>query len=114
MPTDPLAPYAARIGELLRLQLWLDQLGLTVEAIRAHVSGRIDALYPLDYRVYRNRWRKAGDSAPGPLLSFLEWYPLFTELTELAEAAAILETEESGRMKEIRGLLLACNTKFLG
>ena len=106
MPTDPLAPYAARIGELLRLETWLDQPGLTVDIIRAHVAGRIEALYPLDYHVYRNRWQKAGDGAPGPLLSFLEWYPLFTELTELGEAAAILETEESGKIGEIRKLLL--------
>jgi len=72
---------AARIGELLRLQLLLDQPDLTRFDLRLYLADRLADLYPLDYLVYVRRWRglAAGDE-PGPLLGFLEWWPLVEEL----------------------------------
>jgi hypothetical protein len=81
---DP-AHTAARIGELLRLHLFLDQPDLDLAAVRAYVADRLQRLYPLDYHVYRQRWHDRGERlAPGPLLSFLEWWPLVQELEERA------------------------------
>ena len=97
---------AARIGELLRLHLWLDQTDLDLAAVRAYVADRLERLYPLDYHVYRRRWHGRGpDGAPGPLLSFLEWWPLMQELTERATVAAMVG-EVDGRVGELRRVLL--------
>lgn len=80
---------AARIGELLRLQLWLDQPDLDLAAVRAYVVDRLQRLYPLDDHVYRRRWHARGErQAPGPLLPFLAWWPL---VQELAARAAVAE-----------------------
>ena len=61
MPTShPLT--AARIGELLRLQIILEQPDLTRFDVRLYLADRLAALYPLDYHVYVRRWRAL---APG-------------------------------------------------
>lgn len=57
---DP-AHTAARIGELLRLHLFLDQPDLDLAAVRAYVADRLQRLYPLDYHVYRRRWHDRGE-----------------------------------------------------
>jgi hypothetical protein len=105
MPTTlPLT--AARIGELLRLQILLDQPGLTIFDVRLYLADRLADLYPLDYHVYVRRWRAlAPGEGPGPLLGFLEWWPL---VEELAERATVVEMVGEGdeRVKELRAVLL--------
>ena len=51
---DPIQA-AARIGELTRLALWLEQPGLTLDDVRRYVAERLERLYPLDFHVYRQR-----------------------------------------------------------
>ena len=98
---DP-AHTAARIGELLRLHLWLDQPDLDLAAVRAYIADRLQRLYSLDYHVYRRRWHDRGERlAPGPLLTFLEWWPLEQELGERAMVG-----EVDGRVEELRRVLL--------
>ena len=103
---DPQAT-AARIGELTRLALWLEQPGLTVDDVRRYVAERLERLYPLDYHVYRQR-RQAleADARPGPLLGFLNCWPLAQELAERATVAGMLG-EEDERVGELRRVLLA-------
>lgn len=102
---DPNAT-AVRIGELLRLHHWLDQPDLDLAAMRAYVADRLQRLYPLDYLVYRQRWHNRGAAgAPGPLLSFLEWWPLVQELEERATVAEMMG-EVDGRVGELRRVLL--------
>lgn len=102
---DP-AHTAVRIGELLRLHLFLDQPDLDLAAVRAYVADRLRRLYPLDYLVYRQRWHDRGAAgAPGPLLSFLEWWPLVQELEARATVAGMMG-EVDGRMGELRRVLL--------
>jgi hypothetical protein len=90
MPTaHPLT--AARIGELLRLQIILEQPDLTPFDLRLYLADRLDDLYPLDYLVYVRRWRGLAPGAePEPLLGFLEWWPLVAELTERAAVAEMI------------------------
>ena len=108
MPTaHPLT--AARIGELLRLQILLEQPDLTLFDIRFYVADRLADLYPLDYLVYVRRWRALPPGAePGPLLGFLEWWPLVEELAERATLAEMVEEAEEadGRVRELRAVLL--------
>ena len=59
---DTLPLTAARIGELLRLQIILEQPDLTLFDVRLYLADRLAALSPLDYRVYVRRWRAL---APG-------------------------------------------------
>ena len=97
---------AARIGELLRLRLWLDQPDLDLAAVRAYVADRLERLYPIDYHVYRRRWHDLGaHQAPGTMLSFLEWWPLVQELMERA-AVAEMVGEADPRVGELRRMLL--------
>ena len=106
MPTTDPAHTAARIGELLRLHLFLDQPDLDLAAVRAYIADRLQRLYSLDYHVYRRRWHDRGERlAPGPLLTFLEWWPLVQELEERATVAAIVG-EVDGRVGELRRVLL--------
>jgi hypothetical protein len=52
------------------------------------------------------RWRTfTPHGAPGPLLSFLEWWPLVQELEERATVAAMVG-EVDGRVGELRRVLL--------
>ena len=103
-PTLDLA--AVRIGELLRLRLWLDQPDLDLAAVRVYVADRLERLYPIDYHVYRRRWHDLGaHQAPGTLLSFLERWPLVQELTERATVAALVGEADS-RVGELRRVLL--------
>jgi len=98
---------AARIGELTRLALWLEQPDLTLDDVRYYVADRLERLYPLDYHVYRQRWQALdADIRPGPLLDFLDWWPLAQELAERATVAAMLG-EEDKRMDALRQVLLA-------
>ncbi len=103
---DPILA-AARIGELTRLALWLEQPGLTLDDVRRYVADRQERLYPIDYHVYRQRWQALeADSRPGPLLSFLDWWPLAQELVERATVAGLLG-EVDGRVGELWRVLLA-------
>lgn len=103
---DPIQA-AARIGELTRLALWLEQPGLSLDDVRRYVAERLERLFPLDFHVYRQRWQALDDgSRPGPLLSFLEWWPLAQELAERATVAEMVG-EVDGRVGELRGVLLA-------
>ncbi|MCB0026169.1 MAG: hypothetical protein KDD91_24220 [Caldilinea sp.] len=103
---DPILA-AARIGELTRLALWLEQPDLTLDDVRHYVADRLERLYPLDFHVYRNRWQALDvDARPGPLLTFLDWWPLAQELAERATVAAMLG-EEDKRMEALRRVLLA-------
>jgi|GEM_PF-2473896 len=98
---------AARIGELTRLALWLEQPDLTADDVRQYVAERLERLYPIDYHVYRQRWQALeADSRPGPLLSFLDWWPLAQELAERVVVAGMLG-EEDERVGELRRELLA-------
>jgi len=45
---DPLPHAAASIGELLRLQIILDQPDLTLFDVRLYLADRLADLYPLD------------------------------------------------------------------
>ena len=54
-PTPTVDLAAARIGELLRLRLWLDQPDLDLATVRSYVAERLERLYPIDYHVYRRR-----------------------------------------------------------
>ncbi len=102
---DPILA-AARIGELTRLALWLEQPGLTLDDVRRYVAERLERLYPVAYHIYRQRWQVLEDGArPGPLLSFLAWWPLAQELAERATVAGLLG-EEDGRVGALRGVLL--------
>lgn len=56
MPTSH-PPTAARIGELLCLQLLLEQPDLTRFDVGLYLADRLAALYPVDYHVYVRRWR---------------------------------------------------------
>lgn len=97
---------ATRITELLRLQLLLDQPDLTLFDVRLYLADRLADLYPLDYLVYVRRWRGlAPGEEPGPLLGFLEWWPLVEELAERTTLAEMVE-EADGRVGELRALLL--------
>ena len=88
---DALPPTAARIGELLRLQLLLDQPDLTRFDLRLYLADRLADLYPLDYHVYVRRWRGLAPGAePGALLGFLAWWPLVLELVEWAALAGMV------------------------
>ena len=103
---DPILA-AARIGELTRLALWLEQPDLTADDVRQYIAERLERLYPIDYHVYRQRWQALeADSRPGPLLSFLEWWPLAQELTERVAVAGLLE-EEDERVATLQSVLLA-------
>ncbi len=98
---DPILA-AARIGELTRLALWLEQPGLSLDDVRRYVAERLERIYPLDFHIYRQRWQALdGDNRPEPLLSFLEWWPLAQDLAERAAVAGMLG-EVDGR---VRGLL---------
>ena len=98
---------AARIGELTRLALWLEQPGLTLDDVRRYVAERLERLYPLDFHIYRNRWQALDvDIRPGPLLAFLDWWPLAQELTERATVAGMLG-EADERVDALRRVLLA-------
>ena len=98
---------AARIGELTRLALWLEQPGLSLDDVRCYVAERLERLYPLDFHIYRQRWQALEDGGrPGPLPTFLEWWPLAQELAERAAVAGMLG-EEDGRVGELRRVLLA-------
>ncbi len=106
---DPILA-AARIGELTRLALWLEQPGLSLDDVRHHVAEWLERLYPLDYHVYRQRWQALeADRRPEPLLSFLAWRPLAQELVERAAVAGMLG-EVDGRIDELRRVLLAAET----
>ena len=106
---DPILA-AARIGELTRLALWLEQPGLTLDDVRHYVAERLERLYPLDFHIYRQRWQALDDDArPGPLLAFLEWWPLAQELAERA-AVAEMVGEVDGRIDGLRRVLLAAET----
>jgi len=97
----------ARIGELTRLALWLEQPDLTLDDVRQYVAERLERLYPLDFHVYRNRWQTLdADVLPGPLLSFLDWWPLAQELAERAAVAGMLG-EADERVDALRQVLLA-------
>ena len=97
---------AARIGELTRLALWLEQPGLSLDDVRRYVAERLERLYPLDFHVYRNRWQALeAEGRPGPLLGFLEWWPLAQELAEWAAVARMLgEVDE--RVDALKRVLL--------
>jgi len=106
---DPILA-ATRIGELTRLALWLEQPGLTLDDVRHYVAERLEHLYPLDFHSYRQRWQALDDgSRPGPVLSFLEWWPLAQELAERAAVAGMLG-EVDGRVEALRGVLLVEET----
>lgn len=108
MPIPPYADPAARAGELLRLQIFLEQPGLTADAIRLYAAERLEQVYPLDYHVYRRRWRALPPGEePGPLLGFLEWYALVSQLQERAAFAELWgETAEGEAAAELRRVLL--------
>ena len=103
---DPILA-AARIGELTRLAVWLEQPELTADDVRQYVAERLERLYPLDFHVYRQRWHALeADSRPGPLLSFLDWWPLAQELAERVVVAGMLG-EEDERVATLQSVLLA-------
>lgn len=92
---------AARIGELTRLALWLEQPDLTTDDVRRYVAERLERLYPTDYHTYRQRWQALdADRRPGPLLSFLDWWPLAQELAERATVAGLLGELRRGLLAE--------------
>ena len=106
---DPILA-AARIGELTRLALWLEQPRLSLDDVRHYVAERLERLYPIDFHIYRQRWQALeADSRPGPLLSFLEWWPLAQELAERAAVAGMLG-EVDGRIDGLRRVLQAAET----
>jgi len=95
---------AARIGELTRLALWLEQPGLSLDDVRCYVAERLERLYPLDFHIYRQRWQALDDDArPWPLLDFLGWWPLAQERA----AVAGMVGEVDGRIDGLRRVLLA-------
>jgi hypothetical protein len=102
----------ARIGELLRLQVLLDGPDLSLNDLRAYLVERLEALYPLDYHVYRRRFEQlAAGEVPGdahwPRLNYLEWRRAMDALAEEVRLAEMMGEEESRKAREWRALLMA-------
>ena len=99
-------PTPARLTELLRLQLLLDQPDLTRFDVRLYLADRLADLYPLDYLVYVRRWRGLASGAePGPLLGFLEWWGWVEALGERTAVAEMIEAANAS-VVELRRVLL--------
>lgn len=112
MPEDTQSLADARIGELLRLQVLLEGPSLSHDEIRTYVAERLEALYPLDYHVYRKRWEQLASGAVGgdanwPRLNYLEWRQAMDALAEEMQLAEMLGEEESSKAAEWRSLLMA-------
>ena len=112
MSEDPQSFTDARIGELLRLQVLLEGPSLSHDEIRTYVADRLEALYPLDYHIYRKRWEQlASGAVPGdanwPRLNYLEWRQAVDALAEEVRLAEMLGEGESRKAKEWRSLLMA-------
>jgi hypothetical protein len=101
----------ARIGELLRLQVLLDGPEISLADLRAYLITRLEALYPLDYHIYRQRFEqlaageKTGD-ANWPRLNYLEWRQAVEALAEEVRLAEMLGEGESRKAQKWRSLLL--------
>jgi hypothetical protein len=101
----------ARIGELLRLQVLLDGPDISLDDLRAYLVERLEAIYPLDYHVYRRRWERlaAGDAsgdANWPRLNYLEWRCMVDALAEEVRLGEMLGEGESRKAREWRSLLM--------
>jgi hypothetical protein len=113
-------PLVARIGELLRLKEYLQTADLDLHAVRLYVADRLNQLYSPDYQMYRRRWQGCAPGAePSPLLTFVEWHALDTELAQLEALASVVEEvveeTESPRTNELRRvLLLDVNAQYKG
>ena len=73
---------------------------------------RLEALYPLDYHIYRTRWEQlASGAVPGdaswPRLNYLEWRQAVDALAEEARLAEILGEGLSRKAQNWRSLLMA-------
>lgn len=112
MPEDRQSLIDARIGELLRLQVLLDGPRFAVGEIRDYIAERLEAIYPLDYHVYRRRWEQLASGAVSgdanwPRLNYLEWRQALDALAEEMRLAEMLGEGESSKAVEWRSLLMA-------